>query len=384
MSDTVLALNAGSSSLKFGYYSLQHGNAPRELAHGQLEGKDGVTISARSVKGTQNVSLPLRADDGARLEELIAWLADTFDAPVPCSIGHRVVHGGPDFAGPAVITPDVRTAIDRLTPLAPLHQPPALALIDAASAICPRAQQVACFDTSFHHHLTPPVSRYGIPRAWEEKGLRRYGFHGLSYESIVSQLPEQHERRMVVAHLGSGASLCAITKGRSCDTTMGFSALDGLVMSTRPGAIDPGILLYMLRHDGMNVAELEEALYRESGLKGVSGLSGDVQELVESDRKDAAEAIQLFTFRIAREVAAMTNTLQGIDTLVFTGGVGENAPEIRTAVCQRLAWLGTEIDEVENRNNATRLSPDTSPVDVLLVKTDEEQVIAAHTAKLTA
>jgi acetate kinase len=303
-------------------------------------------------------------------------------------VGHRIVHGGPQFAAPVAITSEVLAALEALTPLAPLHQPLGLRPVEALARARPQLLQVACFDTAFHHGLQPPVSRYAIPRAYEAKGIRRYGFHGLSYEHIARRLgeisPHLLARKAVVAHLGSGASLCAMQDGISVDTTMGFSALDGLVMATRPGAIDPGILLYLLEEEGMSPKALEEMLYHRSGLLGVSGLSGDMRELLASEDARAREAVELFTFRIARETAALANSLDGLELLVFTGGIGEHAAPIRAMVASRLRWLGVRLDPAANAEAAERIDAPQSAVEIRIIPADEELAIARHTAALAA
>lgn len=377
----VLALNAGSSSLKFGLYEI--GRDISAIARGGIKrSQKGSVLEASGADGETFDHLLAAAplEDDALLEHLLAWLAEAFGRGEPTAIGHRIVHGGVRFAGPVLLTPDAIEAADALTPLAPLHQPAALSLIRAIARIRPQLAQVGCFDTAFHHGLAPPVSRYALPRSYEDKGIRRYGFHGLSYEYLAGELSESGERRVVVAHLGSGASLCAMRNGKSQDTTMGFSALDGLVMSTRPGQIDAGVLLYLLRQEKLSPDALEHLLYHESGLKGVSGISGDVRELLASDTSEAAEAIDLFVFRIARETAAMANTLQGLDTLVFSGGIGEHSGPIRALVAERLAWLGVSLDMAANAGNQRHISTPSSGVEVLVIPTNEEIVIARQMA----
>jgi acetate kinase len=377
----LLALNAGSSSLKFGLYEI--GRDISAIARGGIERTaKGAVLEASGADGAtfDHLLAPAPLEDDALLERLLAWLAETFGRGEPTAIGHRIVHGGVRFAGPVLLTPDAIAAADALTPLAPLHQPAALSLIRAIARIRPQLAQVGCFDTAFHHGLAPPVSRYALPRAYEDKGIRRYGFHGLSYEYLAGELSGSGEKRVVVAHLGSGASLCAMRNGHSQDTTMGFSALDGLVMSTRPGQIDAGVLLYLLRQEKLSPDALEHLLYHESGLKGVSGISGDVRELLASDAPEAAEALDLFVFRIARETAAMANTLEGLDTLVFSGGIGEHSGPIRARVAERLAWLGVSLDMAANAGNRRRISAPFSRVEVLVIPTNEEIVIARQMA----
>ena len=373
----VLALNAGSSSLKFGLYEI--GATISVLARGGIKrAPESATIEAQDAGGKRLDHLLPRGPltDDALLGQLLRWLAETFQRGEPTAIGHRIVHGGARFSGPVLLTPEAIEAAEALTPMAPLHQPAALSLIRAMSRIRPLLAQVGCFDTAFHHGLAPPVSRYALPLSYEEKGIRRYGFHGLSYDYIASEISRSDGRRVIVAHLGSGASLCAMRNGESRDTTMGFSALDGLVMATRPGQIDAGVLLYLLGQERLSLADLEHLLYHDSGLKGVSGLSGDVRELLVSDAPEAAAAIDLFVFRIARETAAIANTIEGLDTLVFTGGIGEHSGPIRQRVADRLAWLGVALDTAANAAGARCISAPSSRVEVLVIPTDEEVVIA--------
>lgn len=298
------------------------------------------------------------------------------------AVGHRVVHGGAVHIEPAPITAALLAELEALTPLDPLHMPHSLAPIRAIAAARPALTQVACFDTAFHHTLPPVARRVALPRALEAQGVRRYGFHGLSYEFIARELGRQApglaRGRVIVAHLGSGASLCALLDGRSIATTMGFSALDGLVMATRCGTLDPGVILYLLRQ-GRNVGEIEDMLYRQSGLLGVSGISDDLRVLLSSDDPRAAEAIELFTYRIATEAGGLVSALGGLDGLVFTAGIGAHSAPIRSAVCDRLAWLGVRLDAVANAEHATTISARASSVEVRVIPTDEEAMIAHHT-----
>jgi acetate kinase len=296
------------------------------------------------------------------------------------------VHGGREFSAPVRIDRDVLKRLDALTPLAPLHQPASLAPIRRLSHLRPDLPQFACFDTAFHHGLTPPASRYALPRALEAEGVRRYGFHGLSYEAIVGKLRAMNdgaaEQRIIVAHLGSGASLCAMSGLRSVDTTMGFTALDGIMMGTRPGSLDPGILLYLMQANGYNADRIEQLLYQESGLLGVSGVSSDVEALLTSDRPEAHEALELFAFLVARQTAALATTLGGLDRFVFTGGIGEHAWQVREMIARRLAWLGAELDGAANRGGADTISLHGSAIGLQVIATDEEGVIGAHVVEL--
>ncbi|TPJ59763.1 acetate/propionate family kinase [Mesorhizobium sp. B2-6-1] len=384
MTSAILALNAGSSSLKFGLFEAGSQEGPVLTVSGACEDLDDEpSLVAKDASGK---SIFKRAVKPASppVEVLLRDLFDVLDpylAQAPLSaVGHRIVHGGKRFSTPVLLTGEIVAALDTLTPMAPLHQPAGLAPVRAISKLLPGLPQIGCFDTAFHRTLEPPVNRYALPREFEESGIRRYGFHGLSYEFVAGQLqalsPGLRGKRCVVAHLGSGCSLCAMREGRSLDTTMGFTALDGLMMATRPGAIDPGVLLYLQQARGMSVKELETLLYHKSGLLGVSGVSADVRTLLGSKDPRAAEAIDLFTFRIAREIAAMGATLQGIEALVFTGGIGEHSWQIREAVCERLRWLDVLLDANANRSGKGRITGEGSAVDVYAIATNEELIIA--------
>jgi acetate kinase len=297
------------------------------------------------------------------------------------AVGHRIVHGGLGFAAPVVVTPELLAGIEALEPLAPLHQPQGVAGIHAASERLPAAVQVACFDTAFHHTCPPEAMRFALPRPWHDRGVRRYGFHGLSYESIVGRLPlvaGELPERLIVAHLGAGASLAAIHAGRSIATTMGFTPLDGLVMATRSGAIDPGAVLHLITAGGLSAAGVERLLTRESGLLGVSGISGDMRELLASADPQAAEAVGLFCYRAIREIGSLVAALGGLDAIVFTAGIGEHAAEIRRRIVAGLAWLGLDLDLAANAAHGPRITQPASRVAAWVIPTDEEAVIAAH------
>ena len=385
MSGLILALNAGSSSVKFGVYETDASDGPRTAARGTLETGARPRLRAKAPDGTTLCDEALPGGSlTAGIGGLLRWIEEALPHRGLVACGHRIVHGGGAFADPVRLTPAAIEAIDRLTSLAPLHQPLSVAPIRALLQLSPDLTQVACFDTAFHRTLGPPANRFALPRAYEAKGIRRYGFHGLSYEYVAERLRAEGRAGMktVVAHLGNGASLCAVKDGRSLDTTMGFSALDGLVMGTRCGAIDPGVLLYLLRQEGMTPDELQDLLYRKSGLLGVSGLSGDMRELEASEDPRAREAIELFAFRVAREVAAMAGTLEGLDCLVFTAGIGERSATVRKAVCARLRWLGAALDEAANEAHAGQIGLPGSSVEIRVVPTDEESVIARHVQDL--
>ena len=322
------------------------------------------------------------AESAARILE---WTQDHIGDADLAGVGHRIVHGGPEFSAPVEIDDGVLGRIEALIPLAPLHQPAGLAGVRHLRAIRPKLRQFACFDTAFHRTIAPPASRYALPRALEAQGIRRYGFHGLSYESIVEQLRRSGdatatapESRIIVAHLGNGASLCAMRGLRSADTTMGFSTLDGLVMGTRPGAVDPGILLYLLQEKGFSADRLERLLYRESGLLGVSGISGDVATLLESAAPGAREALDLFVFQVARHAAALAATLGGVDRIIFTGGIGEHSPEMVRMIAARLEWLGAGLDREANELGSTVISTQSSSILIERRATEEELMIARH------
>jgi acetate kinase len=362
----------------------------RAAIRGEIEDLDAAPhFFARDAGG--KTLIEQRWDKGAApFAKVLEALLTFAEAHVPkdglAAVGHRVVHGGAKHIAPCLITPDVLASLTALTPLDPLHMPLNLAPIRAMQAARPALPQVACFDTAFHHTLPDVARRCALPRAITESGVRRYGFHGLSYEYIAGRLgvqaPALSHGRVIVAHLGSGASLCALRAGASIATTTGFSALDGLVMATRCGTLDPGVILYLARQ-GHGFSEIEDMLYRRSGLLGVSGISGDVRVLLASKDPNAAEAIELFTYRIGCETGALVSALGGLDGLVFTAGIGEHASAIRAAVCARLAWLGISLDQDANAANGAgtsgRISTPDSGVKVLVIETDEEAMIAHHT-----
>jgi acetate kinase len=387
--EAVLVLNSGSSSIKFGLFEISAAE-PALLCKGLLDEHEAKPRLV--VKGAAGEDLfekrrdETDADGGHLFADVLAFIDDRFGQDSLRAAGHRIVHGGPDHSGPVELTDDVYAKLEALTPLAPLHQPRCLAPIRTLSAIRPALTQIACFDTAFHHGLAPPASRFAIPRRYEQQGIRRYGFHGLSFEYVAGRLagiaPELVARRTVVAHLGNGASLCALRNGRSVDTTMGLTPLDGLVMGTRSGTIDPGVLLYLQLHERMSVEDIQHLLYHESGLLGVSGLSADMRTLLASREAAAREAVDLFVFRAAQEIAMMATTLAGLDCLVFTGGIGEHAKEIRSAIGERLAWLGVRIDVVANDEGRERIGDGDSPVEVFVIPTNEELAIARHCAEV--
>jgi acetate kinase len=391
MADAILTLNAGSSSLKFSLFEAA-GGALARIADGEIEGiGQAPRFTARA--GAQ-VLVDRRWEGGAALghetflAELLDWVGGRLGADRLIAVGHRIVHGGPDFQAPVRLDAATLAKLDALVPLAPLHQPHNLAAVRAAAEARPDVLQVGAFDTAFHHGHAPVVDRFGLPREWEARGVRRYGFHGLSYEYIAGRMAELDPvlagGRMIVAHLGAGASLCAIEAGRSRDTTMGFTALDGLVMGTRSGSLDPGVILYLLQSHGFDAAALEDLLYRRSGLLGVSGISADMRTLLASADPHAAEAVELFVFRVVREIGALAASMGGVDGLVFTAGIGERSPPIRAAVCAQLAWLGLAVDPALNAAGGGRVSPSGAARPVWAIATDEESVIARHALEVAA
>ncbi len=384
----ILTFNAGSSTIKLGVFE-RVGDTLRALGGGVLDLRVAPLVLKFNHDGVrESVPLPVDgADMTAVIEAVLDWLDTKFDDGAFAAVGHRIVHGGMEFDAPTLLDDAIIERLDALSPLAPLHQPHGLKLVRAMQAARPALPQVACFDTAFHRTHAPLVTRMAIPRALHDEGVRRYGFHGLSYQFIAEELqrsePALAAKKLVVAHLGSGASLCAMENGVSRDTSMGFSALDGIPMATRPGELDAGVPLYLQQQRGMSVDELQRWLYHECGLKGVSGISADARVLLESEAPEAREAIELFCFRIARGVAALANTLGGLDGLVFTAGIGEHQPPIRAAVCAHLRWLGAQIDAEANARDARVLEAPESRIAIRMIDTDEERVIAENVAALT-
>lgn len=390
MAEAILALNAGSSSIKFALYELGH-TAQHLMTHGVIDGigeaprftiqaLDGSTIEQHDWA----VSTAVSHED--LLKPLLAWITSHLSDGGLVAVGHRIVHGGHAFRSPVRIDASVMTELERLVPWAPLHQPHHLAAVRAISCLVPDVVQIACFDTAFHADMPSIATDLALPRAYAAAGIRRYGFHGLSYEYLADRLhafaPTLAEGRVIMAHLGNGASLCAMRHGRSIDTTMGFSTLDGLMMGTRCGSLDPGVVLHLLQTSGLSAHQIEHLLYQECGLLGVSGISGDMRTLQASDSPCAKEAIELFIYRIVKGIGALALALGGLDALVFSAGIGEHAASIRSHVCEGLAWLGVECDELANDLHETLISSAHSAVRVFVIHTDEEAMIARHAAEL--
>lgn len=393
MSDHILVLNAGSSSLKFALYPVDGDWKALYRLRGELEGiGHAPRLHARTPQGPlaqeETLFCPDPRSFGPReaVAFLLEWLSRQLAPHRLVGAGHRVVHGGRRFSAPVLITPEVMDELQQLVPLARLHEPWELEAIRTLSQARPDLPQVACFDTAFHATQPEVARRFALPRHFHDEGVKRYGFHGLSYEYATHALPELvGERalgRVVVAHLGNGASLCALRELKSIATTMGFTALDGLVMGTRPGALDPGVLLYLIQERHMTVEQVSDLLYFRSGLLGVSGISHDMRALLASPDVRAQEAVELFVYRVVREVGSLAAALGGLDVLAFSGGIGERSPEIRERICAQLAWLGIKLDPDANRAGGPLVSTAASPVPVCVVHCNEELVIARHTCRL--
>ena len=398
MSESILVLNAGSSSIKFALYRVRGTELGERVLGGQVAGiRDAPQLDViTAANGRRSVPLERSAEPAAAparaLEQLLDWLDAELGAERLAAIGHRVVHGGERFAAPAPIDGDTIRALQALVPIARLHQPYEIDAICALRRRRPGIAQVACFDTAFHRTLPAVAQLFPLPREIIDSGVRRYGFHGLSYAYIATRLPElfasravaARQARVVVAHLGSGSSLCALRGGQSIATTMGFTALDGLMMATRAGSVDPGILLYLMQERGMSTEQVSDMLYYRSGLLGVSGKSANMSELIACDDAHAREAVALYVYCLVREAGALIACLGGIDALVFTAGIGEHVALVRERVCAELAWLGIALDADENARHDTCISAATSAIPVWVVPTDEELMIARETLRLTA
>jgi acetate kinase len=391
MADTLLVVNAGSSSVKFQLFEIADGDKLDLEFRGQMEGIGTKPhLVAKDAEGQKLIDGSYQPgevrDVPGALDELDDWLIAQLGGVAPVAIGHRVVHGGPDFAMPVLVNDEVLSRLERLVPLAPLHQPNNLAPIRDVRRRYPQIPQVACFDTAFHRNHPEVADRYAIPDVYYADGVRRYGFHGLSYEYVAERLrqlsPVLAEGRVVVCHLGSGASMCAIQNGRSIDSTMGFTAVDGLPMGTRTGQLDPGVVLYLVQNKGFTPSEVERFLYHEGGLKGLSGISNDMRDLEASDAPSATHAIDYFVYRVVREVGSLAAAMGGIDGLVFTAGIGEHSTRIRASVVARLGWLGAELDAAANAADALTISAPSSRLEIMVVPTNEELMIARHALRL--
>lgn len=391
MSDTILVVNAGSSSIKFQLFAIAARDGLQRCMKGQIEGIGAhPRLLAKGIKGEILVDERWPAADvgsvPAALDKLVIFLRAQIGGKLPVAVGHRVVHGGPDYCEPTIVTDAVLDRLQHFAPLAPLHQPNNLGPIRAIHNRLPHLPQVACFDTAFHRGHPLVADRFAIPEDLYVEGVRRYGFHGLSYEYIASRLgvvaPDIAGGRVVVSHLGSGASMCAISEGKSVDSTMGFTALDGLPMGTRPGQLDAGIVLYLMSEKHMSAKAIEHFLYNDCGLKGLSGISNDVRELLASSDPRARLALDYFVYRITLFTGMLAAAMGGIDGFVFTAGIGENAPSIREWVAQRLSWLGLELDPAANAAGGPRISRTGSKIACYVIPTDEELMIAQHTLRV--
>jgi acetate kinase len=387
VADAILVLNAGSSSLKFTEFLVTDAGKPTAQLTGNLEELYGrARFRANEANGVLVGEHAWGENEppghAGALEFLFDWLQIHMRDSRLIAVGHRVVHGGETYAAPVRIDGEVLAKLSELVPLAPLHQPHNLLPIREITERQPRLPQVACFDTAFHRDAPPLAQAFALPPSITERGVRRYGFHGLSYEYIAAALPRYDQRaatgRSIVMHLGNGASMCAIKAGKSVATTMGFTAVDGLPMGTRCGSLDPGVMLYLMGELHMDLGSVESLLYQESGLLGVSGVSSDMRELLESESPRAKFAIDLFVYRIGRELGSLAAALGGLDAIVFTAGIGERAVKIREAVCEQAAWLGVELDRAANATSGPRISAPSSQTSVWVIPTDEELMIARH------
>jgi len=390
--DTILVVNAGSSSVKFQVFGIDRSGDPARLIKGQVDGI-GTRPRLRAEAADKSPLLDREytrdqvPDVPAAIQEAGTWLRDKqkFDLR---AVGHRVVHGGPEYSRPVLVNQDALARLERYVSLAPLHQPNNLAPIRSLLKKRPDLPQVACFDTAFHRSHSAIADHYAIPERLYTEGVRRYGFHGLSYEYVVDRLrqiaPAVAGKRVIIAHLGSGASMCALLNGQSVESTMGFTALDGIPMGTRPGQIDPGVVLYLIAEKGMSATEVEDLLYRNSGLKGLSGVSNDVRELAQSKDPRAAFAIDHFVYRVGLHAGMLAAALDGLDAFVFTAGIGENSAMMRGRIADRLAWLGAKLDSAANTAGQALISDRSSRVAVYVIPTDEELMIARHTLAVLA
>ena len=389
MQQSILTINAGSSSVKFALFELAEHISEKAAISGQIDGigTAHVRLVAKDNTGTRIVdqALPAGADHATSFDELLHWFSSSAKGGKIVAVGHRVVHGGDRYSHPVVLSPADLDQLASYKRLAPLHQPHNLNGIYAIEKVLAGVPQVACFDTAFHRTQPEIAQMYGLPRKYTEEGARRYGFHGISYEYIASVLPQHCKKadgRVIVCHLGNGASMTAMVNRKCVATTLGFSTLDGLIMGTRCGPIDPGLILHIMESKGFGVKEMTNLLYKESGLLGVSGISQDMRTLVASDKPEAKEAIELFCYRIVRELGSLAAAAGGLDAIVFTGGIGEHNPGLRSNICKQASWQGISLNEEANKSGEHRISAADSAVDVFVIPTNEEWMIARHTQAL--
>lgn len=392
MKQGILTINAGSSSIKFALFSLDHPISPDAEVSGQIDGigTNATKLIAKNRVG-ERIADQLIAGDAVShtqaLDAMLKWFLATYTGWQIVSVGHRVVHGGDRYSQPTVVDAQVLEHLTGFIPLAPLHEPHNVAGIKALQALLPDVPQVACFDTAFHRSQPEVAQLFALPRALTAEGIKRYGFHGLSYEFIARALPQHSHRadgRVVVAHLGNGASMAAMVNRKCVATTLGFSTIDGLMMGTRCGNLDPGLVLHLMETKGLSVKDMSRILYKESGLLGVSGISQDMRTLLSSDKPEAREAVDLFCYRIVRELGSLVAAAGGIDALVFTGGIGEHAAEVRRRVCLQAEWLGIRVNPEANARHDLVISAGNSSVDVLVIPTNEEWMMAHHAQTLLA
>lgn len=392
MKQGILTINAGSSSIKFALFSLDHPISPDAEVSGQIDGigTNATKLIAKNRAG-ERIADQLIAGDAVShtqaLDAMLKWFLATYTGWQIVSVGHRVVHGGDLYSQPTVVDAQVLEHLTGFIPLAPLHEPHNVAGIKALQALLPDVPQVACFDTAFHRSQPEVAQLFALPRALTAEGIKRYGFHGLSYEFIARALPQHSHRadgRVVVAHLGNGASMAAMVNRKCVATTLGFSTIDGLMMGTRCGNLDPGLVLHLMETKGLSVKDMTRILYKESGLLGVSGISQDMRTLLSSDKPEAREAVELFCYRIVRELGSLVAAAGGIDALVFTGGIGEHAAEVRRRVCLQAEWLGIRVNPEANARHDLVISAGNSSVDVLVIPTNEEWMMAHHAQTLLA
>ena len=392
MKQGILTINAGSSSIKFALFPLDHPISPEAEVSGQIDGIGAETTKmvAKNRAGERIADQVLeggKVSHAQAFDALLKWFTASHANWQIVAVGHRVVHGGERYSKPTVIDDVVLGHLQSFIPLAPLHEPHNVAGIIALQALLPTVPQIACFDTAFHRSQPEVAQTFGLPRNITAEGIKRYGFHGLSYEFIARALPQHSGRasgRVIVAHLGNGASMAAMVDRKCVATTLGFSTIDGLVMGTRCGNLDPGVILHLMETKNLSVKDMTRMLYKESGLLGVSGLSQDMRTLLASDKPEAAEAVNLFCYRIARELGSLAAAAGGLDALVFTGGIGEHAAEVRRRVCLQSEWLGIRVNPEANARHELRISAGNSSVDVLVIPTNEEWMMAHHAQTLLA
>lgn len=392
MAQGILTINAGSSSIKFALFPLTHPISPDAEVSGQIDGigTNATKLVAKNRAGERIADQLIageRVSHSVALDAMLQWFLAAYTGWEIVAVGHRVVHGGERYSKPIVVDATVLGHLESFIPLAPLHEPHNVAGIQALQNLLPGVPQIACFDTAFHRSQPEVAQLFGLPRALTAEGIKRYGFHGLSYEYIARTLPQHSHRadgRVVVAHLGNGASMAAMVNRKCVGTTLGFSTIDGLMMGTRCGNLDPGVVLHLMETKGLSVKDMTRILYKESGLLGVSGISQDMRTLLGSDKPEAHEAVNLFCYRIARELGSLAAAAGGIDALVFTGGIGEHAAEVRRRVCLQSEWLGIRVNPEANARHDVVISAGNSTVDVLVIPTNEEWMMAHHAQTLLA